>query len=343
MRAALFAAATAGLLLSVATSGPAAAEDCRGRPNAIGVSRVHEIDTESGPRFGHHQYKETDILQQGEVVLTFDDGPLRRYTLPVLDALLAHCTKATFFPVGRMALFDPDTVKETIRRGHTVGGHTWTHKKLKTLPHQRAIDEIELGFSLVRAAAGGPIAPFFRFPYLSDPKTSIDHLKKRNIAMFSIDADSYDYRTRSPDEVRRTILKQLESKGKGIVLFHDIQPSTAQALASLLDDLKKRKFRVVHLIAKTAVRTDPKYDAMAAQEFAKKKGTRDRPLPKRPGISTAPSAHDRPESAAGPPSKPPASQQAGASRPEDRKSPDPTEPPVAYRPGDDWWVRVFGK
>ena len=109
---------------------PAVAQEaCTPGPNALGVSRVVEIDTSAGPRFGA-QYKQPDLLADGEVVLTFDDGPLRAYTRRVLEALQAHCTKATFFVVGRMAVADPEMVREYARLGHTVGIHTWSHANL---------------------------------------------------------------------------------------------------------------------------------------------------------------------------------------------------------------------
>jgi len=363
MRATLSTAVAAWLLLSTGASGQISAQECRGRAGAIGVSRVIEIDTASGPLFGM-QYKESDLLQPGEIVLTFDDGPLRPYTQPVLDALTAHCTKATFFSVGRMAVSDPEMVKEIVRRGHTLGAHTWTHRNLKTLVPHRAIAEIELGFSAVRQAAGVPIAPFFRFPYLSDPKAMIAHLQGRGMAIFSIDADSYDYRTRNAGEVHSTILKQLAAKGKGIVLFHDIQPSTARALAALLGDLKARGFRVVHLVPKSSVETLSDYDAMAEQELAKKRAAGARPLAKRalvwpiapaPGQSE-PGVPATPE-AAGTAAKPPArgsdrtrslrnssAQEPTEPRPDQTEPAETAERPVARQfDGDTWRVRVFSK
>ena len=100
----------------------------------------------------------------------------------------------------------------------------------------------------MQKALGQPAAPFFRFPYLSDPQHAISHLKSRNTAIFSIDVDSYDFRTRSPTVVMRNVMKQLQAKGRGIILFHDIQPSTAGALGALLSDLKAGGYRVVHLV-----------------------------------------------------------------------------------------------
>src|SRR5262249_3494976 len=65
-------------------------------PNALGISRVVEIDTTGGPGFGFEHFKTHDFLREGEVVLTFDDGPWLKNTPAVLAALAAHCTKAIF-------------------------------------------------------------------------------------------------------------------------------------------------------------------------------------------------------------------------------------------------------
>ena len=80
----------------------------------LGVARTVAIDTSLGPKFGA-QYKSSDFLADGEVVLTFDDGPSRPTRDP-LDALAAHCTKATFFMVTAAAFGDPEMVMEVDRR-----------------------------------------------------------------------------------------------------------------------------------------------------------------------------------------------------------------------------------
>ena len=213
---------------------------------ALGVSRVVEIDTSPGPLFGA-PYKEPSFLADGEVVLTFDDGPLRAYTLPVLDALAAHCVKATFFLVGRMAVADPEMVKEYARRGHTVGTHTWSHANLKALTPLKARAEIELGFSAVQQAMGKPLAPFFRFPFLRDPKSMIMHLQERQIAHLFHRCGQQGLRTRDPGTVHRKVMADLARTKKGIVLFHDIQSSTARALPGLLAELKAKGYRIVHM------------------------------------------------------------------------------------------------
>ena len=63
------------------------------------------------------------------------------------------------------------TKSVTRRAGQTVGTHTWSHKDLARNPYasdlEKAKQEIEMGNSAVHmAAAGAPVAPFFRFPDL---------------------------------------------------------------------------------------------------------------------------------------------------------------------------------
>lgn len=223
-----------------------AAETCAAGSNALGVFRIARIDTSTGASFGE-PYGTHDFLADHEVVLTFDDGPLRSHTQAILDALDAQCTKATFFLVGKMAINDPQMVKEIARRGHNIGTHTWSHANLAHLSPARAEQEIELGFSAVQQALGKEIAPFFRFPYLAKTSTLSAYLQNRQVSAFFIDIDSKDYRTRSPSAVLERVMSGLSRRHKGILLFHDIQYSTAHALPSVLAALKAGGYRVVHM------------------------------------------------------------------------------------------------
>jgi len=241
-------------------------------PNALGISRVVEIDTTGGPGFGFEHFKAHDFLREGEVVLTFDDGPWPKNTRAVLTALAAHCTKAIFFPIGLHATYEPGLLKEVAAAGHAVGSHTWCHQDLsKTKGHcnvngkvqtveYNPIDEIEKGVSAVHWAVGGPTAPYFRFPALRQPPELIEYLGKRNIAIFSADMDSFDFKMRKPEQVRQSVMDKLKKHGKGIVLMHDFQHATAEAAMDLLNDLKAGGYKVVFMKPKFAVTTIPSYD-----------------------------------------------------------------------------------
>ena len=91
------------VVLLGASSQSAVAGDCAGHPDALGTSRTLVVDAREHPRIGSMQYAETLPLDDHEVVLTFDDGPLPKYSNQILDILAANCAKATFFLVGRQA------------------------------------------------------------------------------------------------------------------------------------------------------------------------------------------------------------------------------------------------
>jgi peptidoglycan/xylan/chitin deacetylase (PgdA/CDA1 family) len=254
----------------------AAAPSCRGNPDALGISRTVEIDTTDGPGFGFEHFKQHDFLQPGEVVLTFDDGPWPHHTPAVLAALAANCTKAVFFPIGEHAMWAPEILRQVAAAGHTIGSHTWSHKDLAKLPQQDAKDEIEKGISAVHWALGGAAAPFFRFPALSHAPEMVTYLGERNIAIFSADMDSLDFRIRKPEQVIASVLTKLKKNGKGIVLMHDFQRATAEAAPELLRQLKANGYKVVFLKAKEPLKTIASYDEMIVKS-AKLPTLSDRP------------------------------------------------------------------
>ena len=264
---------------SAAPPSAPAASSCPGNPNALGVSRVVEIDTTGGPGFGFEHFKSHDFLREGEVVLTFDDGPWPKNTPAVLAALAAHCTKAIFFPIGLHATYEPGILKQVAAAGHAVGSHTWCHQDLsKTKGHCRVnnkvetveykhIDEIEKDISAVHWAVGGPTAPYFRFPALRQPPELIEYLGKRNIGIFSADLDSFDFKMRKPEQVRQSVMAKLKKHGKGIVLMHDFQHATAEASLDLLNELKAAGYKVVFMKPKFSVTTLPQYDDLLLKEM----------------------------------------------------------------------------
>lgn len=232
-------------------------------PDALGVARTVQIDTTGGPGFGFEHYKVHDFLQDKEVVLTFDDGPQVRTTRDILDALDQHCTRATFFSIGKMALGMPDIIRDVANRGHTVGTHTWSHKNLrKGRKEDAAVEEIEKGISGVSRALGKPTASFFRYPYLQDSKPTLNYLADRNIGVFSTDIDSRDYMPQKADRLVTYVMKKLDDKGKGIILMHDIKKVTAQAVPKLLKALKEGGYKVVHVTAASTTKPLPKYTEM---------------------------------------------------------------------------------
>jgi peptidoglycan-N-acetylglucosamine deacetylase len=253
-------ARAAAAMVPAPAAKPAAKTKCD-NPDALGVTRTVQVDTTGGPGFGSEQFKAHDFLEPGEVVLTFDDGPWPGNTPAVLAALSAQCVKATFFPIGQHATWHPDILRQVVAKDHTVGSHSWSHVNLAKKSLQEAKDEIENGISAIAVTAGRPLAPFFRFPGLSQSPELTAYLAERNIATFSIDLDSIDFKLKTPERVIASVMTKLEKRGRGIILLHDFQHSTALALPALLLELKAKGFKVVHLKAKDAVVSLPQYEA----------------------------------------------------------------------------------
>src|SRR6266446_1790883 len=103
------------------------AADCPDHPEAIGTSRTLVVDPREHPIIGTMQYAKTLPLADHEVVLTFDDGPLPKYSNQILEILAAQCVKATFFIIGRQANANPEGVRKVVDAGHTVGTHSQNH------------------------------------------------------------------------------------------------------------------------------------------------------------------------------------------------------------------------
>jgi len=236
-------------------------------PNAMGLARTVEIDTTGAPGFGFEHFKNHDFLKNGEVVLTFDDGPWPGNTEKVLKTLADECVKATFFPIGKHATWAPQILKDVAAAGHSIGSHTWSHKNLEKMPFDQAKEEVEKGLSAVQwALDGAATAPFFRFPQLKHPPDVVKYLGERNIAMFSTDFDSFDFKMRKPEQVIKSVMDKLEKNGKGMILMHDFQHATAEALPELFKQMKAKGYKVVHMKPKFLVKSLPEYDALVLKE-----------------------------------------------------------------------------
>jgi len=262
------AAAPAAAAPAAATAMAQPARATCSNPNALGVGRTVEIDTTGGPGFGFEHFKQLDFLRDHEVVLTFDDGPWPGNTPAVLKALADECTTGIFFSIGKHATYYPEILKQVYAAGHTVGSHTWSHATLtnKKLTEQQKKEEIEKGIAAVKWALGTAPSPFFRFPALQHPPEMVTYLGERNIAMFSCDLDSFDFKAKNAQQVIDVTFKKLDKLGKGIILMHDFHKHTAEALPEILKRLKAGGYKVVAMKAKAPVEVLPQYEEELAKD-----------------------------------------------------------------------------
>lgn len=228
------------------------AASCPGNPNAIGTSRTITVDPTTMPRIGTVQYRNTLPLNDHEVVITFDDGPLAPYSNRILDALAAECVKVTYFLVGRMAAANPELVRRIYNSGHTIGTHSQNHPlTFDQMAMPRVEREVTAGIASVQAAAGDPraVAPFFRIPGLLRSQQVEHYLAGKSIAVWSADevADDWFKQVTAKDIVQKAI-SRIEAKKRGVLLLHDIHPATAMAVPALLRELKARGYRIVQAV-----------------------------------------------------------------------------------------------
>jgi peptidoglycan/xylan/chitin deacetylase (PgdA/CDA1 family) len=228
------------------------AAPCPGNPQALGTSRIITATPDEFSRIGTIQYKQTLPLNDHEVVLTFDDGPIPPYSNIILDALDAQCVKATYFMVGEMAHAYPAIARRIYNAGHTIGTHTEHHPfGFERLSMQRVEREVDGGIASVDAALGDPqaVSPFFRIPGLGRTKAIEQFLQSKQLVTWSADIDTNDWwRGTTPGQLVQRAMRRLNEKGRGILLMHDIHPATAMALPTLLKELKSQGYHVVQVV-----------------------------------------------------------------------------------------------
>lgn len=190
-----------------------------------------------------------------ELVLTFDDGPNATYTPQILKALKDVNAKVMFFHAGKSVRANPETLKMVAADGHIIGTHSVTHRCLGTrvncarsngrlLTFKEATDEIKGGHQAVYDVLGW-VDPIFRFPFGESSPELKHFLKENQVGEFYWSIDSEDWKAQSNENLLRNTLAQIDKRGRGIVLFHDIQRKTAEIMPTFLREVHKRGFQLV--------------------------------------------------------------------------------------------------
>jgi peptidoglycan/xylan/chitin deacetylase (PgdA/CDA1 family) len=256
----------AAVAVLFAASAAAAAEGEACEPDKLGTERIAEIGTQGGLNVGLKTYPSAIPLADHEVVLTFDDGPDQRTTPQVLKALADQCVRATFFDIGYKVDALPLLARREVEEGHNVAHHTYTHPQptLTFMSESAARADILKGMIAVERAAygvdfsaGEPTdlgqlklhTPFFRFPGFADTADLRNWFADNNVAIFGTDLWASDWAPMTPEQELKLIMGRLEKAGRGMLLFHDNRQWTADMMPAFLAELKKRGYRVVHVVA----------------------------------------------------------------------------------------------
>ena len=241
------------ILLAISTAGnfgltaPSHAKSCKGQ-GRLGVHRTVTLNTSGGKRYGSSHGRDVRFLRKKEVVLTFDDGPVPATTNKILHELERHCAKATFFMVGSMVRAHPSTARRVAAKGHTIGIHSDTHQNLGLVGGSVAIPDVDRSIKTIKSKVSKNVAPFFRFPYLSENQAVNRHLAGKGYGVFAIDVDSIDYKLSSTNSLVNRVMSELRRQGdRGIILLHDIKKVTSNGIGPLLDRLHQDGYKLVHI------------------------------------------------------------------------------------------------
>jgi len=172
------------------------------------------------------------------IAFTFDDGP-SKYTSEIMDVLEEYGAKATFFEVGYMIKTRKDTVKEVYERGFEIGNHTTDHSNLNKLTTAKAKEKIYDNNELFKEITGIDF-PLIRPPY-GNCKSSVQAVIDVPIIMWSV--DSRDWESRNAEKIIAVV--KSETKSGDIVLFHDLYPSTLEAIKTLVPYYTDQGYKIV--------------------------------------------------------------------------------------------------
>ena len=186
------------------------------------------------------------------VFLTFDDGPSKSVTIPILDILKENNVKATFFVLGSNAERYPEIVKRAYQEGHYIANHSFTHvyANIYASP-QNVLDEYNRTEIAIKNAIGNQNynSRLFRFPggtsggkYANTKKDAVNLLNQNNVAHLDWNALTADAAgLENVDEMLKYVEKTIGNKNSVVILMHDtgIKKGTSELLPRLIQMIKE--------------------------------------------------------------------------------------------------------
>lgn len=177
---------------------------------------------------------------QPMIALTFDDGPNSCYTPQVLDVLYEQQVPATFFLVGEKFSGNELLIKEMVSSGHEIGSHTFSHSDLTTLNKQQVQQEIQQTAEELKKILPDYPMQYFRPPY---GRYTAEVEKAVNLSLVLWTIDSGDWKNPDAEKICTNVLHNIQNGD--IIVFHDNNAETVEALQKIIVALKARNFQFV--------------------------------------------------------------------------------------------------
>ena len=157
--------------------------------------------------------------KQGQVALTFDDGPDPRVTPRVLDMLDSANACATFFCVGERVKEYPALAKQIVARGHTVQNHTQSHSHRFAFRGRNGFRADIGGAQQTIAQVTGQTPTLLRAPAGMRNPFLQPVLSEMDLSLISWTRRGFDTRERNPEKVLSRLSRNLA--GGNVLLLHD--------------------------------------------------------------------------------------------------------------------------
>ncbi len=175
------------------------------------------------------------------IALTFDDGP-GPHTAKLLKKLKKAQAPATFFVIGKKIDDYPDVVRSMAKQGHEVASHTWSHQDMRRMNPKKLNKELTATSKAIKELTGQ--APKLVRPPFGSINTEVQNvLKSRGESAVLWNIDPVDWQHKNS---KRTVNAATTTATSGsIILLHDVQPSTVEAVPQIVKELRKQGYTLV--------------------------------------------------------------------------------------------------
>jgi peptidoglycan/xylan/chitin deacetylase (PgdA/CDA1 family) len=185
---------------------------------------------------------------ENKVYLTFDDGPTPKITDWVLEQLEKYDAKATFFCIGNNIEKHPDIFDRIIKKGHSVGNHTYNHLNGWKTDNEVYLNNTFLCNGQILESdiknQKSKIFNLFRPPYGKIRNKQATKLAQLGYKVIMWDVLSADFdNSISKERCLENVIKN--SKSGSIIVFHDSAkafPHLEYTLPKVLQYFKENSF-----------------------------------------------------------------------------------------------------